>query len=55
MGVEELLDFLRTENGKTDFQSNQATQLIQEFELSSLKENDYLSFDGIFKYSLKYI
>ncbi|RXG70311.1 1-phosphatidylinositol 4,5-bisphosphate phosphodiesterase delta-4 [Armadillidium vulgare] len=48
MGVEELLDFLRTENGKTDFQSNQATQLIQEFELSSLKENDYLSFDGFY-------
>ncbi|MCL4125685.1 UNVERIFIED_CONTAM: hypothetical protein GTU68_045445 [Idotea baltica] len=48
MGAEQLLNFLRTENGMTDFQSNQATQLIQQFESSNLKENDFLSFDGFY-------
>lgn len=46
MGAKELVNFLRTENGLTDFQLNRAAQVIQQFEASNLKENDNLSFDG---------
>ena len=46
MGAPELLEFLRIEQAMENYQLNQVTSLIQEFELSNLKEKDNMSFDG---------
>lgn len=52
MSADQLCTFLHEAQGLTDIDDNQATKLINEFEISDLKDQGYMTQDG--KLSIKF-
>lgn len=46
MSADQLCAFLHKEQGLTDYDHSQATKLMNEFEISNLKDQGYMTQDG---------
>lgn len=47
MSADQLCAFLHKEQGLTDYDHSQATKLMNEFEISNLKDQGYMTQDGM--------